>query len=121
MYKPPHDRHIPLSLKAHQAVPPVSLVLPPPAFISFSDPNTQPLPSRSYPFYGHEYIAQLSARFLMHLFAWLPSPPQFTHSPAKLPHFIAYVFHRTKLQEAVTYVALVLLQRLKARFSTGRS
>jgi hypothetical protein len=41
-------------------------------------------------------------------------------SQAKLPHFIAYAFHRTKLHESVTFAALVLLQRLKARFPTAR-
>ncbi|KAF7298062.1 Alternative cyclin Pcl12 [Mycena chlorophos] len=40
--------------------------------------------------------------------------------PAKLPYFIAYALHRTKLHQAVTYAALVLLQRLKARFPTAR-
>ncbi|KZP29093.1 hypothetical protein FIBSPDRAFT_992030, partial [Athelia psychrophila] len=41
-------------------------------------------------------------------------------SQTKLPHFIAYAFHRTKLHAAVTFAALVLLQRLKARFPTAR-
>ncbi|KAF7321529.1 Alternative cyclin Pcl12 [Mycena kentingensis (nom. inval.)] len=72
------------------------------------------------PFYGHEYIASLCARFITHLFACPPFPPQSTHSQAKLPNFIAYALHRTKLHSAVTYAALVLLQRLKARFPTAR-
>ncbi|KAJ7044310.1 hypothetical protein C8F04DRAFT_1070143 [Mycena alexandri] len=72
------------------------------------------------PFYGNEYIAKLSAQFITHLFACLPYPPQSTHLHAKLPHFIAYAIHRTKLHSAVTYAALVLLQRVKARFPTAR-
>lgn len=79
-----------------------------------------PQPTKTDPFYGYEYIAQLSARFITHLFACPPFPPQSTHSQAKLPYFIAYALHRTKLHQAVTYAALVLLQRLKARFPTAR-
>ena len=37
----------------------------------------------------------------------------------KLPYFIAYALHRTKLHSSVTYAALVLLQWLKARFPTA--
>ncbi|KAJ7287223.1 hypothetical protein C8J57DRAFT_579840 [Mycena rebaudengoi] len=74
----------------------------------------------SDPFFGYEPIATLSARFITHLFACPPYPPQSTHSQAKLPYFIAYALHRTKLHQAVTYAALVLLQRLKARFPTAR-
>ncbi|KIK67502.1 hypothetical protein GYMLUDRAFT_121907, partial [Collybiopsis luxurians FD-317 M1] len=72
------------------------------------------------PFYGYEYMARLCARFITHLFACPEYPPTSTHSQAKLPHFIAYAFHRTKLHESVTFAALVLLQRLKARFPTAR-
>ncbi|KAK7057548.1 alternative cyclin Pcl12 [Favolaschia claudopus] len=81
-------------------------------------PQQQPL--KTDPFYGYEYIAQLSARFITHLFACPPFPPQSTHAQAKLPYFIAYALHRTKLHQSVTYAALVLLQRLKARFPTAR-
>ncbi|KAJ7764075.1 hypothetical protein B0H14DRAFT_3895433 [Mycena olivaceomarginata] len=84
---------------------------------SYSVPS-QPRPTKSDPFYGYGYIAQLSARFITHLFACPPSPPQSTHWQAKLPYFIAYALHRTKLHQAVTYATLVLLQRLKARFPT---
>ncbi|KAJ7878154.1 hypothetical protein B0H14DRAFT_2501075 [Mycena olivaceomarginata] len=80
----------------------------------------QPQPTTTDPFYGYEYIAQLSARFITHLFACPPFPPQSTHSQAKLPCFIAYALHRTKLHQAVTYATLVLLQRLKAHFPTAR-
>ena len=48
---------------------------------------------------------------------FLPPP---SHSTVKLPHFIAYALHRTKLHSSVTFAALVLLQRLKARFPTAR-
>jgi hypothetical protein len=37
-----------------------------------------------------------------------------SHLQAKLPNFIAYALHRTKLPSSVTFAALVLLQRLKA-------
>ncbi|KAF7324794.1 Alternative cyclin Pcl12 [Mycena kentingensis (nom. inval.)] len=99
-------------------------------------PKQAPTSSRSDPFYGHEYTANLCGRFITHLFACPPFPPQSTHSQvripppslrvalttleAKLPYFIAYALHRTKLHQAVTYAALVLLQRLKARFPTAR-
>ncbi|KAF7351155.1 Alternative cyclin Pcl12 [Mycena sanguinolenta] len=91
-------------------------MLPRPPY-SVPPPQAQP---KTDPFYGYEYIAQLSARFITHLFACPPFPPQSTHSQAKLPYFIAYALHRTKLHQAVTYAALVLLQRLKARFPTAR-
>ncbi|KAJ7823147.1 hypothetical protein B0H14DRAFT_1313020 [Mycena olivaceomarginata] len=87
---------------------------------AYSVPPHQPQPTTTDPFYGYEYIAQLSVRFITHLFACPPSPPQSTHSQAKLPCFIAYALHRTKLHQAVTYATLVLLQRLKAHFPTAR-
>lgn len=37
-----------------------------------------------------------------------------------LTYFIVYALHRTKLDSSVTFAALVLLQRLKARFPTAR-
>ncbi|KAG2015595.1 hypothetical protein CC2G_008852 [Coprinopsis cinerea AmutBmut pab1-1] len=76
--------------------------------------------SRPDPFYGHEPMARMCARFITHLFACPEYPPAATHSQAKLPHFIAYALHRTKLHSSVTFAALVLLQRLKARFPTAR-
>ncbi|KAJ3724412.1 hypothetical protein C8R42DRAFT_763670 [Lentinula raphanica] len=84
--------------------------------------NFQPIPPSHVrdPFYGYEYIARLCARFITHLFACPEYPPTSTQSQAKLPHFIAYAFHRTKLHESVTFAALALLQRLKARFPTAR-
>ncbi|RDB25261.1 PHO85 cyclin-2 [Hypsizygus marmoreus] len=77
-------------------------------------------PNRSEQFYGHEEIARLSARFITHLFACPEMPPASTNSQSKLPNFIAYALHRTKLHESVTFAALILLQRLKARFPTAR-
>ncbi|KAJ7869483.1 hypothetical protein B0H14DRAFT_3579877 [Mycena olivaceomarginata] len=71
---------------------------PPRARAGYTHP--QPQPTRTDPFYGYEYIAQLSARFITHLFACPPFPPQSTHSQAKLPYFITY--------------------RLKARFHIAR-
>ncbi|KAF8908049.1 hypothetical protein CPB85DRAFT_1376476 [Mucidula mucida] len=77
--------------------------------------------SKTHPFYGYEDIANLCARFITHLFACPDSPPASSPTPARLPHFIAYAFHRTKLANAVTFAALILLQRLKARFPTAGS
>jgi len=83
-------------------------------------PQTQSQASKPDPFYGHEQIARLCGRFITHLFACPEYPPTSTHSQAKLPYFIAYALHRTKLHTSVTFAALVLLQRLKARFPTAR-
>ncbi|KAF9451509.1 hypothetical protein P691DRAFT_663084, partial [Macrolepiota fuliginosa MF-IS2] len=79
-------------------------------------------PQARDPFYGHEKIARISARFITHLFACPENPPTsgVTAMHGKLPYFIAYALHRTKLHPAVTFAALVLLQRLKARFPTAR-
>ncbi|KAG2135966.1 hypothetical protein DEU56DRAFT_695911, partial [Suillus clintonianus] len=50
-----------------------------------------------------------------------PPPPQSSsNSQVKLPHFIAYNLHCTKLHSSVTFAALVLLQQLKAHFPTAR-
>jgi hypothetical protein len=37
-----------------------------------------------------------------------------------LDHFIAYALHRTRLHQSVTFAALYLLQRLKARFLAAK-
>ncbi|KAJ7868376.1 hypothetical protein B0H14DRAFT_2296010, partial [Mycena olivaceomarginata] len=37
-----------------------------------------------------------------------------------LPSLYSYTLYRTKLHQSITYAALVLLQRLKARFPTVR-
>jgi len=78
------------------------------------------LPRGADLFYGQEEIARLSARFITHLFACPELPPVATHQNARLPLFIAYALHRTKLNPCVSIAALVLLQRLKARFPTAR-
>jgi hypothetical protein len=80
----------------------------------------QPPPTRPDPYYGHESTARLCGRFITHLFACPEYPPTSSGSNTKLPHFIAYALHRTKLHASVTFAALVLLQRLKARFPTAR-
>lgn len=85
-----------------------------------SNPTHGPGPTRSDTFYGHEEIARLSARYITHLFACPDLPPASTQSQSRLPYFIAYALHRTKLHDAVTIAALILLQRLKARFPTAR-
>ncbi|KAI0037291.1 hypothetical protein FA95DRAFT_1621732, partial [Auriscalpium vulgare] len=76
------------------------------------------------PYRGHEPTAKLCARFVSHLFACpdlhpLPSPPTNTPNP-RLEHFIAYALHRTRLHASVTFAALYLLQRLKARFPAAK-
>ncbi|GJE91416.1 hypothetical protein PsYK624_075660 [Phanerochaete sordida] len=74
------------------------------------------------PYYGHEETAKVCAHFVTHLFACPDLPP--TQSPSqpapRLDLFIAYALHRTRLHESVTFAALYLLQRLKARFPAAR-
>ncbi|KAF8911483.1 hypothetical protein CPB84DRAFT_1761932 [Gymnopilus junonius] len=82
--------------------------------------NPPPAPSKTDPYHGHETLAKLAARFITHLFACPDYPQSSSQSQAKLPYFIAYALHRTKLHSAVTFAALVLLQRLKARFPSAR-
>ncbi|KAI0653501.1 hypothetical protein C8Q70DRAFT_937610 [Cubamyces menziesii] len=76
------------------------------------------------PFYGHEENAKLCARFVTHLFACPDLPPTSTAVPPApsppLANFIAYALHRTRLHISVTFAALYLLQRLKARFPAAR-
>lgn len=55
----------------------------------------------------------------------VPSQPSIAtntarNSQAKLPQFLAYALHRTKLHQLVTFAALILLQWLKARYPTAR-
>ncbi|KAI0753096.1 hypothetical protein C8Q80DRAFT_1096589 [Daedaleopsis nitida] len=83
--------------------------------------------SSSHPvdqFYGHEESAKLCARFVTHLFACPDLPPSSTTVPPApsppLANFIAYALHRTRLHTSVTFAALYLLQRLKARFPAAR-
>ncbi|KAJ7502950.1 hypothetical protein B0H11DRAFT_1987142 [Mycena galericulata] len=83
--QPPHHRDVPKKVPLNA-----------PRQSTYSVPPPQPQPTKTDPFYGYEYIAQLSARRSSHIL--LPT-----------------LLHRTKLHNAVTYAALVLLQRLKAR------
>ncbi|KAJ7921039.1 hypothetical protein B0H13DRAFT_2318796 [Mycena leptocephala] len=78
-----------------------------PSFLcpTYATKQHQSQPKKTDLVYGYEYTAQLSARFITHLFACPPFPPQSTH------------WH---LHQAVTCAALVLLQRLKSRFPTAR-
>jgi hypothetical protein len=80
----------------------------------------QPPPTRPDPYYGHENTARLCSRFIIHLFACPAYYPSTSDSNPKLPHFIAYALHRTKLHSSVAFASLVLLQRLKARFPMAR-
>ncbi|KAI5981972.1 hypothetical protein EDD15DRAFT_2405847, partial [Pisolithus albus] len=66
--------------------------------------------------YGHEHASLLCTR----LFACPELPPSSSGSKVKLQKFIAYALHRTKLHPSAAFAALVLLQRLKARFPTAR-
>ncbi|KAH9961122.1 hypothetical protein BC827DRAFT_1260608 [Russula dissimulans] len=80
--------------------------------------------SGSDPYHGHEVTAKLCARFVSHLFACPdvpppPAPPSTTPTP-RLDYFIAYALHRTRLHSSVTFAALHLLQRLKARFPAAK-
>ncbi|TFY74863.1 hypothetical protein EWM64_g9149, partial [Hericium alpestre] len=83
--------------------------------------------STTDPFHGHEHVARLCARFVSHLFACPETqsvPPALSTSPPtptpRLDHFIAYALHRTRLHSSVTFAALYLLQRLKARFPAAK-
>jgi hypothetical protein len=63
-------------------------------------------------------LTLLESRSTAALEGGLPPPPP---SPSatqtlRLDHFIAYALHRTQLHPSVTFAALYLLQRLKARF-----
>ncbi|KZP20387.1 hypothetical protein FIBSPDRAFT_954551 [Athelia psychrophila] len=86
---------------------------------SSAKPPASTPPSKPDPYYGHEHTTRLCGRFITHLFACPEYPPTSCGLQTKLPHFIAYALHRTKLHTAVTFAALVLLQRLKARFPTA--
>lgn len=75
-------------------------------------------------YYGHEEAAKICARFVSHLFACPDVPPVSSAHPSAptppLAAFIAYALHRTRLHTSVTFAALYLLQRLKARFPAAR-
>ncbi|KZT72316.1 hypothetical protein DAEQUDRAFT_763048 [Daedalea quercina L-15889] len=94
---------------------------PPPSSTGASAHNSHHIPD---PYYGHEETAKLCARFVTHLFACPDLPPLSTATPPApsppLALFIAYALHRTRLHASVTFAALYLLQRLKARFPAAR-
>lgn len=83
--------------------------------------SVQQLPD---PFYGHEEIAKLCARYVSQLFSCpeIPPPSAGAANPVLpiLAQFIAYALHRTRLHVCVTFTALFLLQRLKNRFPAAR-
>src|ERR1700722_1486167 len=115
-FQPPVS-FIPFRKRRRKLIPPlqpVHLPPPPPGHVPQVLGSAKP-----DPFYGHDYISRLCARFITHLFACPEYPPTATRSQAKLPYFIAYAPHRTKLHSSVTFAALVLLQRLKAHFPTA--
>ena len=74
--------------------------------------------SKPDPYYSHKNTAHLCAWFIKHLFACPEYPPTSSSSNTKLPFFVAYALYHTKLHFLVMFAALVLLQRLKARFPT---
>ncbi|KAJ8581331.1 hypothetical protein M405DRAFT_868762 [Rhizopogon salebrosus TDB-379] len=80
--------------------------------------STRPFDTRhSDPFYSHEQVSRLCACFITHLFACPEYPSSSSNPQVKLPHFITYALHRTKLHSSTnTFASLVLLRRLKARF-----
>ncbi|KAJ3485067.1 hypothetical protein NLI96_g5214 [Meripilus lineatus] len=92
-----------------------------PSRITRAAPSSSQLPD---PYYGHEETAKTCAHFVTHLFACPDLPPPSTANPPTpsptLAIFIAYALHRTRLHASVTFAALYLLQRLKARFPAAR-
>jgi hypothetical protein len=57
----------------------------------------------------------------VHAIPSIPPPPSTTsHLQVKLPNFIAHTLPQAKLHSSLTFAALVLLQRLKARLPTTR-
>ncbi|KAI0079277.1 hypothetical protein K474DRAFT_1673492 [Panus rudis PR-1116 ss-1] len=81
-------------------------------------------PSMPDPYYGHEEVAKICARFVKHVFNCPDLPPPSSTNPdapsPPLALFIAYALHRTRLHQSVTFAALYLLQRLKSRFPACR-
>ncbi|KAH9171435.1 hypothetical protein EDB89DRAFT_2070756 [Lactarius sanguifluus] len=64
-------------------------------------------------------VASFPIYSLARMFPLPPAPPSTTPTP-RLDHFIAYALHRTRLHPSVTFAALYLLQRLKARFPAAK-
>ncbi|KAI0317126.1 hypothetical protein OF83DRAFT_1172242 [Amylostereum chailletii] len=100
----------------------------PSPFAKRNPPRPQPSSSSGGlpdPFYGQEQVAKICARFVSHLFACPELPPAGSATTTAVPSprldtFIAYALHRTRLHVSVTFAALYLLQRLKARFPAAK-
>ncbi|KAG0698494.1 hypothetical protein DFH29DRAFT_810274, partial [Suillus ampliporus] len=54
------------------------------------------------PFYGHEQASWMCAHFITHLFTCPEYPPLSSNSQVKLPHFITYALHHTKLHASAS-------------------
>ncbi|KAJ9099940.1 hypothetical protein QFC21_003946 [Naganishia friedmannii] len=78
--------------------------------------------TRKDPYYGHEETARMSSRFIRATFLCPDIPPPTSPATVQptLAHFIAYALYRTRLPHFVTIVALVYLQRLKARYPSAK-
>jgi hypothetical protein len=78
--------------------------------------------TRKDPYYGYEETARMSSRFIRATFQCPDVPPPTTPATVQptLAHFIAYALYRTRLPHFVTIVALVYLQRLKARYPSAK-
>ncbi|KAJ7019519.1 hypothetical protein C8F04DRAFT_975529, partial [Mycena alexandri] len=72
------------------------------------------------PYYGKRDIAELSAKFITHLFQCHPFPSRTHWQRTYLPFFIAYAVRCTELTDEIVYAALVLIQRIKGRFPTTK-
>lgn len=88
-------------------------------------PSQQPekkTSTRKDPYYGYEETARMSSRFIRATFQCPDVPPPTTPATVQptLAHFIAYALYRTRLPHFVTIVALVYLQRLKARYPSAK-
>ncbi|KAG2366502.1 hypothetical protein BDR07DRAFT_1274525, partial [Suillus spraguei] len=82
--------------------------------------STQPTTRHSDPFYGHERASHLCAWFITHLFTCPEYPPSSSNSQVKLPHFIAYALHRTKLPPIQLQIIFLLCKHGEQRFPTTR-
>ncbi|KIM38941.1 hypothetical protein M413DRAFT_12546 [Hebeloma cylindrosporum] len=72
-------------------------------------------PSRMDPSYSQEIMPKLAARFITHLFLPPDCPLDLVHVRfTNLVAFVEFVLDRTQMHPAVTYGALILLQRLRA-------
>lgn len=70
------------------------------------------------PYYSHENAAHLCTCFITQLFACHKYPTTSSGLNMKLPYFITYTLHWTKLHSSVTSATLVTQPQLKAQFPT---